>query len=62
MAKGRLVMYRLERKDFRIFKNQIAIIPTIWIAIDNMVYKEKNFSIEFHFLIIHAGLLFIKQD
>lgn len=59
--KGRLVMYRLERKGFCISKNQIAVIPTIWIAIDNMEYKEKNFSIEFHFLIIHTGLLFIKQ-
>jgi len=55
-------MYRLERKDFCIFKNEIVIIPTIRIFIDNMVYKEKNFSIEFHFLIIHTGLLFIKQD
>ena len=59
--KGRLVMYRLERKDFCIFKNEIVIIPTIRIFIDNMIYKEKNFSIEFHFLIIHARLLFIKQ-
>lgn len=55
-------MYRLERKDFCIFKNEIVIIPTIRIFIDNMVYKEKNFSIEFHFLIIHARLLFIKQE
>lgn len=55
-------MYRLERKGFCISKNQIAVIPTIWIDIDNMVYKDKNFSIEFHFLIIHAGLLFIKQE
>lgn len=54
-------MYRLERKDFCIFKNEIVIIPTIRIFIDNMVYKEKNFSIEFHFLIIHARLLFVKQ-
>ena len=60
--KGILVMYRLERKDFCIFKNEIVIIPTIRIFIDNMVYKEKNFSIEFHFLIIHSRLLFIKQD
>lgn len=59
--KGRLVMYRLERKDFCIFKNEIMIIPTIRIFIDNMVYKEKNFSIEFHFLIIHTRLLFVKQ-
>jgi uncharacterized protein YpiB (UPF0302 family) len=54
-------MYRLERKDFCIFKNEIMIIPTIRIFIDNMVYKEKNFSIEFHFLIIHTRLLFVKQ-
>lgn len=58
--KGRLVMYWLKRKDFCIFKNEIVIIPTIRIFIDNMVYKEKNFSIEFHFLIIHARLLFYK--
>ena len=38
-------MYRLERKNFCIFKNEIVIIPTIRIFIDNMVYKEKNFSI-----------------
>lgn len=54
-------MYRLKRKDFCIFKNEIAVIPTIWIAIDNMVYTGKNFSIEFHFLIVHTGLLFVKK-
>ena len=52
--------YKLKRKNFEIWKHDIYLIPTFRIMIDNMVYTEKNFSIEFHFLIFHSRLLFMK--
>ena len=52
--------YKLKRKNFEIWKHDIYLIPTFRIMIDNMVYTEKNFSIEFHFLIFHGRLLFMK--
>lgn len=53
--------YRLERKDFQIWKDNIYLLPTINISIDDMMYINRNFSIEFHFLMFHGRLLFMKQ-
>lgn len=53
--------YRLERKDFQIWKDNIYLLPTININIDDMMYINRNFSIEFHFLMFHGRLLFMKQ-
>ena len=53
--------YYLYRKDFEISKNEIHILPTIRIYINNMLYNDKNFSIEFYFLVFHARLLFMNK-
>ena len=53
--------YYLDKKDFEISKNEIHILPTIRIYINNMMYIDKNFSIEFHFLVFHARLLFMHK-
>lgn len=53
--------YKLDRKDFQIYKHDIYILPTFRLYLDNMIYAEKNFSIEFHFLVFHARLLFMKE-
>lgn len=53
--------YKLYKKDFEIYKNDIHWLPTIRTVIDNMIYIEKNFSIEFHWLVFHSRLLFIKE-
>lgn len=53
--------YRLERKDFQIWKSNIYLLPTINISIDDMMYINRNFSIEFHWLVFHGRLLFMKQ-
>ncbi len=52
--------YKLGRADFAIYKNDLYILPTIRIFINDMIYVDKNFSIEFHFLVFHGRLLFIK--
>lgn len=52
--------YKLKSKDFVMYKNEVHLLPTIRIFIDNMIYAEKNISIEFHFLILHSRLLFMK--
>lgn len=53
--------YKLERNDFVIYKEDIYWLPTIRTVVDNMIYVEKNFSIEFHWLVFHGRLLFIKE-
>lgn len=52
--------YKLFRKDFEIYKNDIHWLPTIRTVVNDMMYIKKNFSIEFHFLMLHIRLLFIK--
>lgn len=54
--------YKLFRKDFNIWKNEIYFLPTIKTFINNMLYVEENFSIEFHFLVFHVRLLFFNQE
>lgn len=52
--------YKLEKKDLVIWENDIYLLPTFRVCIDNCMYLDKNFSIEFHFLIFHCKLLFMK--
>lgn len=53
---------KLVRKDFGIWKNDIFILPTFRVYINNMLYSYKNFSIEFHWIVFHARLLFEPQE
>jgi hypothetical protein len=53
--------YKLERKDFKTDFNIIHLFPTIKIGINDMPYIKENFSIEFHFLVFHGRLLFMKD-
>lgn len=53
---------KLTRKDFCIFKNDICIIPTFRIFINNQIYISRNFSIEFHWLVFHTRLLFEQKE
>lgn len=52
---------RLYRKDIRIYKDWITLIPTIEINLNDMVYLDKNIAITFNWLIFHARLLWIKE-
>ena len=53
---------KLTRKDFCVWKNDICIIPTFRTLIDNQIYQNHNFSIEFHWLVFHARLLFEQAE
>ncbi len=53
---------KLKRKDFEIWKNDIYIIPTFRMFINNMIYTNRNFSIEFHWLVFHARLLWVAES
>ena len=52
---------KLYRKDFEISKRVICLLPTIRIVWNEMMYCEKNLSISFHFLCLHARLLFLEK-
>lgn len=50
---------KLNRVDFRIWKNIIYVIPTVKIIINDLIYGDKNLSIEIHFLVFHLRILFM---
>lgn len=52
---------KLTRKDFCVWKNDIYIIPTFRIFVNNALYVSRNFSIEFHWLIFHTRLLWMAE-
>jgi hypothetical protein len=39
----------------------IVFFPTIVLTINDPIYREKNFSIQFHFLGFHLKWFFIKE-
>ena len=53
--------YKLYRKDFQVCVNDIYVLPTIRLFIDNHMYVDKNFSIELHFMVFHSRLLCMKE-
>ena len=58
---GGFMKYKLARKVFQIYKNDIYILPTFRLYLDNHMYVDKNFSIEFHFIVFHIRLLFMNE-
>lgn len=55
---------RMEFKqfDFRYFKNTVHLLPTIRLDFDNVIYRDKNFAIEIHFLFWHWRWLWLKTN
>lgn len=53
--------YELDNIDFITSKKDIYLLPTVRVYVNDLVYLHKNFSIEFHFLIFHGRLLFMKK-
>ena len=52
---------KLYRKDFNIVKNDFYLYPTIRIITNSFVYRDKNIALEFHFLFMHARLLWLDE-
>lgn len=53
---------KLYKKNFKIWQNEIFLLPTFKIVINNPIYVFKNLSVEFHFLIFHARLMWAEID
>lgn len=53
---------KLFRKDFQIWKNEIYLLPTIKVCINNPVYAKRNLSLEVHFLVFNARLLWLEDN
>lgn len=53
--------YKLYKKNFEIWKNDIHILPTIRLVINDRVYMRRNFSISFHWLVFNGRLLFMTE-
>lgn len=53
---------KLYRKDFRIYKDIIYLLPAIILAFNDPIYSERNYAIEFRWLIFHARLLWLEIE
>ena len=53
--------YKLFHKDFQMWKNQIAFLPSINLHINMPELMCKNFAITFHFLVWHGRLWFVEE-
>lgn len=53
---------KLFRKDFQTWKEDIYFFPTIEIVKNNMMYRDRNFSICFHWLVFHVRFLFLESE
>lgn len=53
--------YKLYRKDFQIWKDNIYLLPTFRLVINDAVYMRRNFSISFHWLVFNGRLLFMTE-
>jgi len=49
---------KLTEKLFKVWTDDIYILPTIRIYIDSPIYRNHNISIEFHWIVFHTLLLF----
>ena len=46
---------------FQIWTDDIYIIPTIELHLNNMIYSKRNFAIIFHWLVFHGRLFWCKE-
>lgn len=53
---------KLYKKQFNIYKDYIFIFPTITLSLNEPYYLDRNFAIEFHWLVFHARLLWLEEE
>ena len=53
---------KIYRKDFKIFKDYIFLLPTIVLSFNDPIYTVRNFAIEFRWLVFHARLLWLAES
>lgn len=54
--------FKLFRKDFQKYENDIYILPYIRIYLNNMIYDVENFSICFGWFIWHGRFLWLAKE
>lgn len=54
-------MMKLYCKNIDVWMWEIYLLPTIKLCINAPQYNDKNISLEFHFLFIHARLLWFEE-
>ena len=47
---------------FDIWKNEIFILPTICILINQPMYALRNLSVEFHWIVFHVRALWLERE
>ena len=54
--------YKVFRKDFTRWKNSFDFLPALRLQWNDMVYAKPSFAIEFHWLVFHARVLWLKEE
>lgn len=47
---------------FKVYKDIWYLIPTIIFQFDDRWYRDKNFSLEFHWLCFHGRLMWFEEE
>lgn len=51
---------KLIRKNFRVYKDYIFLLPTIALDFNDPIYAQISLAIEFRWLVFHARLVWMK--
>lgn len=52
---------KFDRKDFVIDKSNLYILPSINIIFNEAILREKNISIVFNWLMLHARIRWVEE-
>ncbi len=47
------------KSSFAVWKDNIYLIPTVQIKVNEKVYMTRNLAVEFHFAVFHARLMWM---
>jgi len=50
------------RAKFNVWANEIFILPTIRIVRNHPIYSLRNLSIEFHWIVFHARVMWMEKE
>ena len=57
-----MTKYKLHRHDAYMLKDWWVFPLAVQIHLNDMIYRDKNFTITIHFLCFHVRWIFIKTD
>ncbi len=47
------------KKSFAVYRDNIYLLPTVQIKVNEQMYMTRNLAVEFHFIVFHARLMWL---